>query len=119
MATLARGGRITTELVDEEIQRLRDAWHPVVPLEKPRASRTARVLGESLAATLDRFDLAQLEEALAVVEGSPSLSEAGRRLFAESRKTKSSSNDADRLRKYLARFALTFAEARAALTPGA
>lgn len=38
------------------------------------------------------------------------LSEAGRVLFASSRQTKASSNDADRLRKYLQRFGLGFAE---------
>jgi len=39
---------------------------------------------------------------------SRSLSEAGRRLFDISRNQKSSPNDADRLRKYLARFDLTW-----------
>ena len=55
---------------------------------------------------LDRFDRVQLEDVLAVCAESPSLSEAGRRLFAVSRTQKSSSNDADRLRKYLARHGL-------------
>jgi len=36
----------------------------------------------------------------------PNLSAAGRRLFAASRADKASTNDADRLRKYLARFDL-------------
>jgi transcriptional regulatory protein RtcR len=35
-----------------------------------------------------------------------SLSEAGRMLFAQSRARKQSTNDADRLRKYLTRFGL-------------
>ena len=39
---------------------------------------------------------------------SASLSEAGRALFAVSREEKRSSNDADRLRKYLARFGLSW-----------
>lgn len=59
---------------------------------------------------LDRFDVVQLEEVLRVCRRSPSLSEAGRTLFAESRKGRTSTNDADRLRKYLARFELSFAE---------
>lgn len=37
-----------------------------------------------------------------------SLSAAGRELFAQSRKLKTSGNDADRLRKYLMRFGLSF-----------
>jgi transcriptional regulatory protein RtcR len=36
------------------------------------------------------------------------MSEAGRALFAVSRTRKSSSNDADRLRKYLARYDLAW-----------
>ena len=39
--------------------------------------------------------------------GAKTLSEAGRRLFAVSRQDKRNPNDADRLRKYLARFGLT------------
>lgn len=39
----------------------------------------------------------------------PSLSAAGRRLFAASRDRRKTPNDADRLRKYLARFHLDFA----------
>jgi len=37
-----------------------------------------------------------------------SLSEAGRVLFAVSRRRRTSTNDADRLRKYLARFELSW-----------
>jgi len=39
-----------------------------------------------------------------------SLSAAGRELFAASRSERTSRNDADRLRKYLSRFELDFAE---------
>ena len=41
-------------------------------------------------------------------EISKMISEAGRRLFAVSREKKKNPNDADRLRKYLAKFALSF-----------
>jgi len=61
------------------------------------------------AATLDRFDRVQLADVVQVCRASTSLSEAGRRLFATSREQRTSVNDADRLRKYLARFDLTFA----------
>ena len=57
---------------------------------------------------LDRFDQVQLAEVIAVCHRSRSLSEAGRTLFASSRTTKQSSNDADRLRKYLARHGLSW-----------
>jgi transcriptional regulatory protein RtcR len=41
-----------------------------------------------------------------VCRESKSLSDAGRKLFAVSRAKKAKSNDADRLKKYLARFGL-------------
>ena len=70
------------------------------------------VLGEHLSwrvpCELDPFDRVQLAEVVRVCRGASSLSEAGRELFAASRRNKRSSNDADRLRKYLARFGLTF-----------
>ena len=55
---------------------------------------------------MDVFERAQLDAVLRVCRESKSLSDAGRRLFAVSRTRKASSNDADRLRKYLARFGL-------------
>ena len=58
------------------------------------------------AAEVDPFDRVQLEEVLRVCRSARSLSDAGRTLFAVSRTKKSSSNDADRLRKYLARYGL-------------
>lgn len=57
---------------------------------------------------LDLFDRAQLVAVLKVCRESNSLSAAGRELFAQSRKLKTSGNDADRLRKYLMRFGLSF-----------
>jgi transcriptional regulatory protein RtcR len=57
---------------------------------------------------LDRFDRAQLAEVVLACREAASLSEAGRLLFAVSRTQKKTSNDADRLRKYLSRFNLEF-----------
>jgi transcriptional regulatory protein RtcR len=105
MATLAPGGRITSEVVDQEMERLQFAWRRSE--SKPETSFASSVLGDGVA-DIDRFDRVQLEDVLGVCRGARSLSEAGRRLFAESRKKKASSNDADRLRKYLARFGLTW-----------
>ncbi len=111
MATLAPGGRITREGVDEELDRLRAAWARSGPRQQEAAvNLVAQVLGEEQAAELDRFDRVQLAEVLAVCRQSRSLSEAGRALFAHSRAQKKSVNDADRLRKYLARFGLSWAD---------
>ena len=57
---------------------------------------------------IDLFDAAQLRAVVEVCRASRTLSDAGRRLFAVSRKGKKTPNDADRLRKYLARFGLKF-----------
>ncbi len=67
------------------------------------------------AATMDEFDLVQLAHVVRVCRESPTLSAAGRRLFAASRARRGSPNDADRLRKYLARFGLDWRT----LKPGA
>ncbi len=107
MATLAPGGRIGVDIVEEEIARLLASWRRGPAREAdPAPDPVALALGPERAATLDRFDRAQLAEVLAACRGARSLSEAGRALFAASRAQKSSSNDADRLRKYLARFGL-------------
>ena len=68
------------------------------------------ILGEDYAERFDRFDLAQLREVVAVCRESRTLAEAGKTLFAVSRKAKKTSNDSDRLSKYLARFGLSFRE---------
>ncbi|ATB32347.1 RNA repair transcriptional activator RtcR [Melittangium boletus] len=109
MATLAPGGRITREGVDEEWERLLAAWTPGTR-RHPAEDVVTEVLGAERAEALDRFDRAQLAEVLTVCRQARSLSDAGRLLFAQSRAQKKSVNDADRLRKYLARFDLNWAD---------
>jgi transcriptional regulatory protein RtcR len=107
MATLSTSGRIGVEAVEEEVGRLRSQW-----TEGPPDDLVARVLGAA-AAELDRFDRVQLDDVLRVCLTSRSLSDAGRTLFAASRARRTSVNDADRLRKYLARFELDFEQVHA------
>jgi transcriptional regulatory protein RtcR len=111
MATLARGGRITEELVEEEIARLRDLWQSHQPV-RTCDELLERVLGAERLADVDLFDRLQLERVIDVASRARSLSEAGRMLFTASRNRKTTSNDADRLRKYLARFGLDWKELR-------
>lgn len=103
MATLSPKGRIDVDCVDKEIERLRRLW-------SGQADNAADILPEILSdeqiAELDLFDRVQLAETIRICRASRSLSEAGRTLFNASRARRSSSNDADRLRKYLARFDL-------------
>jgi transcriptional regulatory protein RtcR len=114
MATLAPAGRITVDIVDEEIDRLQAAWGGVVR-DDDRATLD-EVLGPDRAAELDRFDRVQLADVIRTCRQSRTLSEAGRRLFDVSRTRKTSSNDADRLRKYLSRFGVTWEDCRLAAT---
>lgn len=105
MATLAPKGRIDAATVAEETGRLKALWAP-----RPSAgdAALAELLGADALSGVDLFDRAQLAEVVRVCRREPSLSAAGRALFAVSRAQRSSVNDADRLRKYLARFALDF-----------
>jgi transcriptional regulatory protein RtcR len=106
MATLSSGGRITVELVEEEIKRLAYSWGDD---GIGSASRDLRgLLTEEQIAAIDHFDRVQLEQVVAACRRCRSLSEAGRLLFNNSRTRKASANDADRLRKYLSRFELTW-----------
>ena len=68
--------------------------------------RLERLLTAKALTEIDLFERGQLREVVRVCRASRSLSEAGRRLFAVSRTRKAAVNDADRLRKYLARFGL-------------
>jgi transcriptional regulatory protein RtcR len=104
LATLADGGRIRCQDVEREITRLQKQWQHSVTSQ---FSLCQQVLGTAMVA-VDEFDLYQLEGVLTVCRQSHSLSEAGRKLFAQSRQQKVSTNDADRLKKYLARFDLTW-----------
>ncbi len=109
MATLAPGGRITLDLAHEETARLRAAWSEAP--DRPAADAALEaLLGADRYAQLDRFDRVQLADVVAVCRAASSLSAAGRVLFAQSRTQRTTTNDADRLRKYLARFGLSFAD---------
>lgn len=108
MATLANAGRIQTAQVEEEIERLRRQWRSGQPLSPLQA-----LMGERWD-ELDRFDRVQLEDVARVCARAKSLSQAGRELFAVSRSQRASTNDADRLRKYLARFGLDWEQLREA-----
>ncbi len=104
MATFAQGGRISVQLVLEETKRLTTTWRG--PLPQTEADVLATALSAKHIEALDLFDRVQLEHVISVCRRSRSLSEAGRTLFQASLAKKTSNNDADRLRKYLARFDL-------------
>jgi transcriptional regulatory protein RtcR len=110
MATLTAGGRVTAQIVQGEINRLRSSW------SLPAADQSGELdnlLNETALAEIDPFDRVQLAEVIRVCRANHTLSEAGRQLFAVSRMKKGTPNDADRLRKYLTRFGLDWARIRA------
>ncbi len=109
MATLAPRGRIRVEEVEEEIERLRENWRR--PGEEGRGGVEVdleRVLAREVVEGLDPFDRVQLEYVVGVCGRARTLSDAGREIFAVSRGRRAVTNDADRLKKYLARFGVTF-----------
>jgi len=107
MATLAPLGRINEEAVRDEIGRLDAVWRGGSD-SGDREALLLDTLGADRLGEIDPFDRAQLATVIEACRDSHSLSAAGRKLFAVSRLKKTSGNDADRLRKYLMRFDLSF-----------
>lgn len=106
MATLSIQGNITQEQVENEIRRLQIHWQQVT-------------FSDALIPTeIDEFDRYQLEKVIEVCRKSRTLSEAGRYLFAVSRAQKQRANDADRLKKYLAKFDLSWEQIKDSISKG-
>lgn len=106
LCTLAPRGRITLSMVETEIETLQMQW------ENANSDPDAVLLAEYLddLTELDEFDRVQLAAVIRACKECHNLSAAGRRLFAASRAQKTSKNDADRLRKYLEKFGLDWAQ---------
>jgi transcriptional regulatory protein RtcR len=114
MATLSLGGRISVDVVEEEIERLGRSW--AGPRKNSVEDSLRELVGDVRLAEIDAFDRVQLAHVVEVCRASKSLSEAGRQLFSASRGRKASTNDADRLRKYLNRFGIEWAQISASTT---
>jgi transcriptional regulatory protein RtcR len=109
MATLAPGGRISIQVVEEEIERLRSMWAaPALPALNDGDQSLEELLGAEELEEIDLFDRLQLAAVVKICRECRTLSEAGRALFGTSRERKKTANDADRLRKYLTRFGLNW-----------
>jgi len=112
MATLANSGRIDEDNVNAEIQRLKARNQPInsdFDIDESSISHPAWL---ALRDRIDPFDQVQLAYVIKVCKQSANLSDAGRNLFQQSRKDKKMSNDADRLRKYLSKFELSFSQVK-------
>ncbi|HMQ10942.1 MAG TPA: RNA repair transcriptional activator RtcR [Oligoflexia bacterium] len=109
MGTLANNGRIHIETVNQEISRLTQSWGT-----DPTKNQTlSSVLSQQYINQMDNFDKTQLSHVISICRQSQSISEAGRKLFNVSRTKKASINDADRLKKYLAKFNLSWKDLKA------
>lgn len=104
MLTYSFQGVIDDAIVEREIDRLSQAW--IQDREKsgggfPLLMRIQKENGFRLLEDLDLFEKIQLEKVLELCRASTSKSEAGRRLFSNSRTKKQSRDDTTRLNKYL------------------
>ena len=107
MATLAAAGRISESDVRQECERLKRLWQPQETKDHSISEDALeQVLSIEKIEQLDLFDRVQLAAVLTVCRECRSMAEAGRRLFAISRQSRTSHNDSDRLKKYLTRFGL-------------
>jgi len=108
MGTLADGGRITTTVVDDEINRLKrkwqttpqDSWSPSVIIDP--------ILGTGSSESIDYYEQLKLANLIQVCQESRSMAEAGRKLFNISRENKKSSNDSHRVKQLLEKYGISF-----------
>ena len=113
MATLTLGGRISVDIVNEEVERLNHSWSdPSLDRRGTGESETRLrdLIGGDQFAEMDAFDRVQVSHVIEVCQQCRTLSEAGRLLFNASRGRKATTNDADRLRKYLNRFGIEWSQ---------
>jgi len=103
MTTMAREREITLETVKHEISTLELRWTAALGRDVDISSRKLAV---EISRDIDLFDRLQLDAVLEVISNHPTLAEAGRNLFQVSRARSKTSNDSDRLKKYLERFGL-------------
>lgn len=136
MATMAQGARIATAEVEQEIQRLKKLWQIESPkpdslqinaqppnalqshiqhsnIQQTKTDQTQSVVLSDYSSNkqldqLDEFDRIQLVGVIEICLNSKSMAEAGRKLFAHSRSQRQSSNDSDRVKKYLSKFGLNW-----------
>lgn len=108
ICTLASQGRITLDDVKLEIEGKREAAPQTTSL-------LAKVFPATTLETIDAFDKAAIEVVLSTIHKSSSMAEAGRLLFSASRMQKASSNDTDRVKKFLTKWGLTYSEVKVAL----
>ena len=114
LATLAPQGRIQTEQVATEIERLKWLWAEETDsddLVSKRSSEKADNYPDKIDwENLDLFDRLQLQSVIDECRKHQNMAQAGRALFHVSRNSRAKTNDSDRLRKYLQKFGLEWGD---------
>jgi len=108
LCTFADGSRIGLESVQREIERLRKGWR--LKSTDETEETLLSVMSQTELSKIDPFDLPSLANTIIVCRQSDNLSDAGRKLFSVSREKRKTQNDSDRLKKYLAKHGLTWAD---------
>jgi transcriptional regulatory protein RtcR len=107
MATLANNSRINIQNVEQEIKRLITSWNP-----QQKQNILTQLFSKDELNQMDLFDQYQLQAVIEACSHCESLSQAGKELFAVSRLSKNTSNDSDRIRKFLGKFGLTWKDVK-------
>ena len=114
LATLAPQGRIQTEQVAAEIERLKWLWAEEADsndlLHKGSSEKADNYPDKIDWENLDLFDRLQLQSVIDECRKHQNMAQAGRALFHVSRNSRAKTNDSDRLRKYLQKFGLEWGD---------
>ncbi len=99
-------GRITVELVKDEIIRLKQSWRKKTVNSENQ--NLERLFTKNKLSTIDLVDQLLLRAILPICNSSKNMAEAGRILYSHSRTQRKQTNDTDRLSKLLKKFGLTW-----------
>lgn len=118
LGTLAESDWIEVADVQAEIARLHQSWNigksdSAGQAQLTRNGQGSKDWAQHFGLELDLFDKTQFNAVIQTLSACSSMAQAGRILFGVSRGKKMSTNDSDRVKKYLAKYNLTFDEVRA------
>ncbi|PCK06178.1 MAG: transcriptional regulator [Alteromonadaceae bacterium] len=110
MATLTNGGRITSDIVDEEIVRLVNKWSQSIGKNSSPSLDITKYLNKNTIEQMDYYEQACFSVIIESCKKANSMAEAGRILFDKSRETKASNNDSHRVKQILTKYGISFAQ---------
>ncbi len=110
MGTLSDNGRISLEVVEDEIKCLLHNWYDNNTSKKhpDHDINLDDLLGQEVTSQLDKYEKIILNGVIEVCQEASSMADAGRKLFKHSRLLKKSQNDSHRVKQILERYNLSF-----------